>query len=110
MGNYIPQTQSISLFRDPLFPGGVTIPIVGPVKPSYKIAAFFPTDASFGPMADLAKEWVSKTKNITLENDQTMSLMYLRVCVLLTSCTDTGDVGFESLLNSYVSFFRNPPS
>ena len=69
MGNYIPQTQSISLFRDPLFPGGVTIPIVGPVKPSYKIAAFFPTDASFGPMADLAKEWVSKTKNITLEND-----------------------------------------
>ena len=65
VGNYIPQTQSISLFRDPIFPGGVTIPIVGPVKPSYKIAAFFPTDGSFGPMADLAKEWVSKTKNIT---------------------------------------------
>lgn len=59
MGNYIPQTKSIALFRDPIFPGGVTIPIVGPVKPSYKIAAFFPTSQSFGPIADLAEEWVS---------------------------------------------------
>ena len=63
MGYYIPQTKSISLFRDPIFPGGVTIPIVGPVKPSYKIAAFFPTSQSFGPIADLAEEWVSGMSN-----------------------------------------------
>ncbi len=63
MGNYIPQTKSISLFRDPIFSGGVTIPIVGPVKPSYKIAAFFPTSQSFGPIADLAEEWVSGMLN-----------------------------------------------
>jgi hypothetical protein len=36
---------------------------VGPVKPSYKIAAFFPTSQSFGPIADLAEEWVSKMQN-----------------------------------------------
>lgn len=62
VGYYIPQTKSISLFRDPIFPGGVTIPIVGPVKPSYKIAAFFPTSQSFGPIADLAEEWKSAFK------------------------------------------------
>ena len=59
VGNYIPKTEGISLFRDPIFPGGVTIPIVGPIKPSYKIAAFFPTGGSIGPTVDLAEEWVS---------------------------------------------------
>ena len=62
VGNYIPETEEISLFRDPIFPGGVTIPIVGPVKPAYKIAAFFPTASSFGPIADLAEEWVCTSK------------------------------------------------
>ena len=81
MGNYIPQTQSISLFRDPIFPGGVTIPIVGPVKPSYKIAAFFPTDGSFGPMADLAKEWVSKTKTIYIFIYSTYIYIYIYIYI-----------------------------
>ncbi|XP_028407746.1 LOW QUALITY PROTEIN: uncharacterized protein LOC114530333 [Dendronephthya gigantea] len=62
VGSYIPRTKSISLFRDPIFSGGVTIPIVGPVKPSYKIAAFFPTSELFGPIADLAEEWKSAFK------------------------------------------------
>lgn len=39
-----------------MFPGGVTR-IPGKGRPTYKIAAFFPTHEDLGPLRDLGLEW-----------------------------------------------------
>lgn len=56
VGQYDSKTKEISLRRDPVFPGGVTlIPEIG--RPTYKIAAFFPIHEDLGPLKTLGSEW-----------------------------------------------------
>ena len=56
VGLYDSKSKEITLRRDPVFHGGVTIPS-GNRRPTYKIAAFFPTHEDLGPLRDLGLEW-----------------------------------------------------
>ncbi|KAJ7377824.1 hypothetical protein OS493_026392 [Desmophyllum pertusum] len=56
VGQYDTKIKEITLRRDIVFPGGVTI-IPGKGRPTYKIAAFFPTHEDLGPLRDLGLEW-----------------------------------------------------
>ncbi|XP_078384806.1 uncharacterized protein LOC144667275 isoform X2 [Oculina patagonica] len=56
VGQYDSKSKEITLRRDPVFPGGVTR-IPGKGRPTYKIAAFFPTHEDLGPLRDLGLEW-----------------------------------------------------
>ena len=56
VGLYDSKSKEITLRRDPVFPGGVTI-IPGKGRPTYKIAAFFPTHEDLGPLRDVGLEW-----------------------------------------------------
>ena len=56
VGQYDSKTKKIGLRRDIVFPGGVTR-IPGKDRPTYKIAAFFPTHEDLGPLRDLGLEW-----------------------------------------------------
>ena len=44
--------------KNPLFPGGHIVPVIGAGKVVYKIAAFFPKDDRLGALSDLGKYWV----------------------------------------------------
>lgn len=56
VGQYDSKTKEITLRRDPVFSGGVTlIPEKG--RPTYKIAAFFPVHEDLGPLKTLGNEW-----------------------------------------------------
>ena len=56
MGQYDSKSKEITLRRDIVFPGGETR-IPGKGRPTYKIAAFFPTHDDLGPLRDLGLEW-----------------------------------------------------
>ena len=56
VGQYDSKSKEITLRRDPLFSGSVT-GIPGKGRPTYKIAAFFPTHDDLGPLRDLGLEW-----------------------------------------------------
>ncbi|XP_015765927.1 PREDICTED: uncharacterized protein LOC107344755 [Acropora digitifera] len=61
VGQYDYKTKEITLRRDPVFSGGVTlIPEKG--RPTYKIAAFFPTHEDLGPLNSLGLEWQAAFK------------------------------------------------
>jgi hypothetical protein len=45
--------------KNPIFPGGQIVPVVGAEKMIYKVAAFFPKDSRLGSLSDLGKLWVS---------------------------------------------------
>lgn len=62
VGQYDPKTKDVTITRDPVFPGGTTIPIVGDGRPTYKIAAFFPKHNDLGSLAELGREWESAFK------------------------------------------------
>lgn len=56
VGQYDSKSKEITLRRDPVFSGGVTlIPEKG--RPTYKIAAFFPMHEDLGPLKTLGHEW-----------------------------------------------------
>lgn len=57
VGQYKPQEKQITIGRDPVFPGGSTIPRLGTGKPTYKIAAFFPKSPQTGPLGSIGREW-----------------------------------------------------
>ena len=59
VGQYDSTKGDITLRKDPVFPGGTTIPDVGADRTTYKIAAFFPKHESLGPLASLGAEWES---------------------------------------------------
>jgi len=56
VGQYDSKSKDITLRRDIVFPGGVTM-ILGKGRRTYKIAAFFPTHEDLGPLRDLGLEW-----------------------------------------------------
>lgn len=61
VGQYDSIAKEITLRRDPVFSGGVTlIPEKG--RPTYKIAAFFPTHEDLGPLNTLGLEWQAAFK------------------------------------------------
>ncbi|XP_020916270.1 uncharacterized protein LOC110253659 isoform X2 [Exaiptasia diaphana] len=62
VGHYDEKTQDIRISRDPIFPGGTTIPVVGVGRPTYKIAAFFPLHNDLGSLAELGREWEAAFK------------------------------------------------
>ncbi|KAK3701047.1 hypothetical protein QZH41_008152 [Actinostola sp. cb2023] len=62
VGQYNPKTKDVSISRDPVFPGGTTIPLVGAGRPTYKIAAFFPLHDELGSLAELGREWQAAFK------------------------------------------------
>jgi len=59
IGKYRSSKQTISFFKDPIFPGGTTLPLVGAGKIIYKVAAFFPKHRLLGPLSDLGLLWES---------------------------------------------------
>lgn len=61
VGQYDSKSKEITLRRDIVFPGDVTI-IPGKGRPTYKIAAFFPTHEDLGPLRDLGLEWQAAFK------------------------------------------------
>ncbi|XP_032240858.2 uncharacterized protein LOC5515302 isoform X2 [Nematostella vectensis] len=61
VGQYDPSNEQVHIIRDPVFPGGITIP-PGPARPTYKIAAFFPKHDELRALAELGREWEAAFK------------------------------------------------
>ena len=51
-------SEVLRYLKNPLFPGGHIVPVIGAGKVVYKIAAFFPKDSRLGALSDLGKYWV----------------------------------------------------
>ena len=58
IGKYETEKSMVQFTKDPIFPGGSTLPSVKAGKVIYKVAAFFPKHRVLGALSDLGKIWV----------------------------------------------------
>ena len=58
IGKYETEKNIIQFTKDPIFPGGSTLPSGKAGKVIYKVAAFFPKHRVLGALSDLGKIWV----------------------------------------------------
>lgn len=112
VGQYDSKSKEITLRRDPVFPGGVTR-IPGKGRPTYKIAAFFPTHEDLGPLRDLGLEWQAAFRvAVELVNTGPFKVAFSYVLVDggedPKSCRREAEVGYLSqtriLMNSCETF------